>query len=190
MLNTLHNPNLLYLTLLHHAQHLTQPILLYLTCHTMLNLHSHTQHFMRLRSTHDNTIHCSQDLAQPIPPYFTIHETILNPYCNTPVLPYCSRPTPYRENSTVKRPTTSHTGKPPPTCRHTVYGGLPRQYNHDQLQALIGILQVPKHRFHLVRSARVLAEAGLAHDRHAGIVGDALEILREIPASTVHDGTQ
>ena len=53
--------------------------------------------------------------------------------------------------------------------------------NHDnELQALVGVLQVAEHGLHLVRARSVLAETRLTHDRHACVIGDSLQILGEV----------
>ncbi len=40
--------------------------------------------------------------------------------------------------------------------------------------------QVPEHGLDLLDTIGILAEARLAHDRHAGIVADALQLLGEV----------
>lgn len=59
----------------------------------------------------------------------------------------------------------------------TVDGCLPRQDDHHQLEALVGVLEVPEHGLHAVRSLGVLAEAGLTLDGHPCIPGDLPQLI-------------
>jgi hypothetical protein len=70
----------------------------------------------------------------------------------------------------------------PAKCNHplTINRGLSRQDDDDELQPLVGVLEVAEHGLHLVGARGVLAETRLTHDGHARIVGDALKILREV----------
>ena len=62
----------------------------------------------------------------------------------------------------------------------TIDGCLARQYDDNQLQTLILLLEVFEHWLDLLDAVGVLAEARLAHDRHAGVVADALQLLGEV----------
>lgn len=59
----------------------------------------------------------------------------------------------------------------------TVDGRLPRQDDHHQLEALVGVLEVPEHGLHAVCSLGVLAEAGLALDGHPCVSGDLPQLI-------------
>lgn len=59
----------------------------------------------------------------------------------------------------------------------TVDGRLPRQDDHHQLEALVGVLEVPEHGLHAVCSLGVLAEAGLTLDGHPCISGDLPQLI-------------
>lgn len=65
----------------------------------------------------------------------------------------------------------------------TVYRSLSGQDNYNELQALVRVLQIAKHGLHLVRPGGVLAETWLSNDRHTGVVGYALHLGGEVPAS-------
>jgi hypothetical protein len=63
----------------------------------------------------------------------------------------------------------------------TIDRRLSRQHDTDELQPFKVGLKVPEHRFNLVRTGGVLAEARTTSDGHAGVVADLLQLLREIP---------
>ena len=72
------------------------------------------------------------------------------------------------------------------TCaevRLTIDRRLAGQNHDDELQALVGVLQVAEHGLHLVWARSVLAETRLTHDRHSCVVGDSLQILGEVSES-------
>ena len=58
---------------------------------------------------------------------------------------------------------------------------LARKHDHDQLQAGVVALEEPKHRLDLFDARGVFAKTRLTNDRHASIVGYALQLLRERP---------
>lgn len=77
---------------------------------------------------------------------------------------------------------------PPNPSAPTINGCLSRQHNDDQLQRLESGLQVSEHRLDLIGPGRVLAEARLAYDGHAGVVGDLLQLLGEVPEGVLAHG--
>lgn len=67
-----------------------------------------------------------------------------------------------------------------PSGGPTVNGSLPGQHDHNQLERLVLVAQVPEQRLHLVRSLRVLAEHRRALDGHASVLRDALQLLDKL----------
>ena len=63
----------------------------------------------------------------------------------------------------------------------TVDGGLSRQDDDHQLQALVGVLQVLEHGLHAVGPLGILTEAGLALDGHPSITRDLTQLVGERP---------
>ena len=56
----------------------------------------------------------------------------------------------------------------------TIYGCFAGESHNDQLQARVCVLQVTKHRLHLICTGRVLAETRLTHYWHASIIRNPL----------------
>lgn len=54
------------------------------------------------------------------------------------------------------------------------------KHNHNKLQALVGILQIPKHWLHLIWPCGIFTEARLSHDWHPCIIRDLLQLLGEV----------
>lgn len=67
----------------------------------------------------------------------------------------------------------------------TIDGCLARQYDDNQLQTLILLLEVFEHWLDLLDADGVLAEAWLANNWHAGVVADTLHLLREVAKHTI-----
>jgi len=63
----------------------------------------------------------------------------------------------------------------------TINRGFARKYNDNKLQALEGTLKVAEHGLNLVGPSGVFTETRLSHNRHASVVTDFLQLLREIP---------
>ena len=65
----------------------------------------------------------------------------------------------------------------------TIDGCFAGQNNDNQLKSGVCVLQVAKHRLHLVSSGCILTETRLTEDWHSCITGDLLQLLREAPTS-------
>lgn len=61
----------------------------------------------------------------------------------------------------------------------TVDRSLPRQDDHHQLEALVGVLEVSEHGLHAVCSLGVFTEARLALDGHPCVPGDLPQLICE-----------
>lgn len=61
----------------------------------------------------------------------------------------------------------------------TIDGCLPRQDDDHQLEALVGVLEVPEHGLHAVRSLGILTEARLTLDGHPCIPRDLPQLICE-----------
>lgn len=64
----------------------------------------------------------------------------------------------------------------------TINRRLSREDDHHQLQALVGVLEVPEHGLHAVRPLGVLAEARLTLDGHPCISRDLPQLVSESSA--------
>jgi len=65
----------------------------------------------------------------------------------------------------------------------TIYGSFARQYDDNQLQTGVRVLQVTKHWLNLVGSRCILAKTRLSQYRHPRITRDLLQLLRKAPTS-------
>ena len=61
--------------------------------------------------------------------------------------------------------------------RLTIDRSFPGEDDHNQLEALVGVLEVLEHGLHAVRPLGVLAETGLALDGHARVSRDLPQLV-------------